>query len=78
MVIGDNDFRRGLGRTLAGPEFSGQFAFLDTAKREQERHVGRQDVRRTLSDTPQSFVASLKEIGRNDTCPCGSGYNFKQ
>ena len=79
MVMGDNDVRRDLGRTLAGPELSGQSAFADAAKREQERHaIGRQDVRRTAPDTPQSFVAPLKTIGWNDPCPCGSGEKFKK
>ena len=57
MVMGDNDCRRDLGRTLADPELSGQSAFPDAAKREQERHaIGRQDVRRTFPDTPSLLL----------------------
>jgi hypothetical protein len=78
-VMGDDDLRRDLGRTLADPKLSGLSAFSNAAKREQERHaIGGQDVRWTVPDTSQSFVASLKTIGRNDPCPCGSGKKFKK
>jgi uncharacterized protein len=62
MVMGNNDFRTDLGRALANPELSGWSALSDAAKRDQERHaIGRQDAHRTFPDTPQSFVAPLKE-----------------
>ena len=51
-VMGDDDLRRDLGRTLADPKLSGLSAFSNAAKREQERHaIGGQDVRWTVPDT---------------------------
>jgi uncharacterized protein len=71
--------RQAFGRGLTDPKLSGPSAVSNAANREQERHaIGRQDVRRTVPDTSQSFVAPLKTIGRNDPCPCGSGKKFKK
>jgi uncharacterized protein len=60
-------------------ELSGWYALSDAATRDRERRaVGRGAASSTSAAARQSSANRLKDIGRNDPCPCGSGKKFKK
>ena len=60
-------------------ELSGWYAFSDAFKRDQERHAaGTGGLGLATSAAPQPLLNPLKNVGRNDPCPCGSGKKFKK
>ena len=60
-------------------ELSGWYAFSDAFKRDQERRAaGTGGLGLAPSAAPQPLINPLKNVGRNDPCPCGSGKKFKK
>ena len=60
-------------------ELSGWYAFSDAFKRDQERRAADTGgLGLAPSAAPQPLINPLKNVGRNDPCPCGSGKKFKK
>jgi hypothetical protein len=58
-------------------ELSKWHAFSEEHKREKARRAVRGSTPE-LWDAPQPVVNPLRAVGRNDSCPCGSGKKFKK
>jgi hypothetical protein len=88
----ESDLKRGIKRpveprfatneyTLFGDiiaELSTWYCFTDKYKEDQARRREIADDERSLSTRGQPFINPLKNVGRNDPCPCGSGKKFKR
>jgi uncharacterized protein len=60
-------------------ELSSWHALSDAATWDRERRaVGRGAASSTSAAARQSSANRLRDIGRNDPCPCGSGKKFKK
>jgi uncharacterized protein len=60
-------------------ELSGWYAFSHAFKRDQARRAaGTGGLDLAPSAAPQPLINPLKNVGRNDPCPCGSGRKFKK
>jgi preprotein translocase subunit SecA len=58
-------------------ELSKWHAFSEERKRENALHAGRTAFPLAW-DMPQPVTNPLRGVGRNDSCPCGSGKKFKK
>jgi hypothetical protein len=67
---------------LAAVENAAKWGELDATKAESDRWAASKDGQETFAElTGQAhanFSQMLKDVGRNDQCPCGSGLKFKR
>jgi hypothetical protein len=60
--------------------FSRWYYFTDKYKKDQARWAADRNARERLAElnTGQHFSNFQRKLGRNDSCPCGSGKKYKK